>query len=100
MGEVLLKKLKSSNTEAFWKSIKNQRRAATSYSGVQLGLAKDDDEICEYWKDHFHRLGNLHDQNESAALNLLVDQKLDEIGVNHGGSSLLQLRIVEVQLLD
>ena len=82
LGEVLLKKLKSSNTEAFWKSIKNQRRAATSYSGVQLVLAKDDDEICEYWKDHFHRLGNLHDQNESAALNLLVDQKLDEIGTS------------------
>ena len=30
---------------AFWKSLKNQQCAVSSYSGVQLGLAKTDAEI-------------------------------------------------------
>ena len=59
--ETLLKKLDSANSNAFWRSLKKQRNTDNSYSGVQLGIAKTDDEIISYWKDHFYRLGNLHD---------------------------------------
>ena len=70
-SEILLEKLCSADKNDLWKRIKKQGRPLCN--GVQIGMARTDSNISNYWKEYYQKLGNIHDQTFCDVLNNQLD---------------------------